>query len=112
MAYRRIDSKVVVDCDEVLNKEECKDCGICVDYCPTSALSWIGGEREGERRSKEGVFTGAGENGKWEKLLGLLEEKQRELGHIPKEAIEEVAGELGLSVSEVYGVPGHRVSCG
>lgn len=38
MAYRGFRSKVVVDCDVALNKEECKDCGICIDYCPTSAL--------------------------------------------------------------------------
>jgi predicted molibdopterin-dependent oxidoreductase YjgC len=39
MAYRGFQSKVVVDCDVALNKEECKDCGICIEYCPTSALT-------------------------------------------------------------------------
>jgi predicted molibdopterin-dependent oxidoreductase YjgC len=39
MAYRGFRSKVVVDWDEALNKEACKDCGICIDYCPTSALT-------------------------------------------------------------------------
>lgn len=39
MAYRGFGSKVVVDCDVALAKEECKDCGICIDYCPTSALT-------------------------------------------------------------------------
>jgi NADH dehydrogenase/NADH:ubiquinone oxidoreductase subunit G len=39
MAYRGFSSKVVVDCDVPLNKEVCKDCGICIDYCPTSALT-------------------------------------------------------------------------
>ena len=39
MAYRGSKSKVVVDCDEPLNKEECRDCYICIDYCPTSALT-------------------------------------------------------------------------
>ncbi|MGE5839106.1 MAG: 2Fe-2S iron-sulfur cluster-binding protein [Deltaproteobacteria bacterium] len=38
MAYRGFRSKVVVDCDVALNKEACKDCGVCIDYCPTSAL--------------------------------------------------------------------------
>lgn len=38
MAYRGFESKVVVDFDEPLNKDTCKDCGICIDYCPTSAL--------------------------------------------------------------------------
>ena len=39
MAYRGFRSKVVVDWDVALNKEACKDCGICIDYCPTSALT-------------------------------------------------------------------------
>ena len=39
MAYRGFRSKVVVDCDVSLDKEECRDCGICIDYCPTSALT-------------------------------------------------------------------------
>ena len=39
VAYRGFKSKVVVDCDVALDKEACRDCGICIDYCPTSALS-------------------------------------------------------------------------
>jgi NADH dehydrogenase/NADH:ubiquinone oxidoreductase subunit G len=39
MAYRGYQSKVVVDCDDVLDTEVCRDCGICIDYCPTQALS-------------------------------------------------------------------------
>lgn len=38
-AYRGFDAKVVVDCDQPLNKEVCRDCGICISYCPTGALS-------------------------------------------------------------------------
>ncbi len=38
-AYRGYRSKVVVDCDVPLNTEACRDCGICIDYCPTNALS-------------------------------------------------------------------------
>jgi predicted molibdopterin-dependent oxidoreductase YjgC len=39
IGYRGFKSKIIVGVDEPLNKEECKDCGICVDYCPTGALS-------------------------------------------------------------------------
>ena len=39
MAYRGYESKVVVDCDVALNTDACLDCGICIDYCPTNALS-------------------------------------------------------------------------
>jgi predicted molibdopterin-dependent oxidoreductase YjgC len=38
IAYRGYKSKVVVDCDDALNTETCRDCGICIDYCPTKAL--------------------------------------------------------------------------
>lgn len=37
--YRGYPSKVIVDCDVSLTTEVCRDCGICIDYCPTHALS-------------------------------------------------------------------------
>jgi NADH:ubiquinone oxidoreductase subunit E/ferredoxin len=105
MAYRGFGSKVVVDCDVPLNKEVCKDCGICIEYCPTSALMWP----EGVKR-REGASTGkakakpAPENGKRERLLGMLEARQREAGYLSEEAIGDIAASLGLSIGEVYGV--------
>jgi Pyruvate/2-oxoacid:ferredoxin oxidoreductase delta subunit len=39
MAYRGFASKVIVDFDGPLTTDVCRDCGICVDYCPTGALS-------------------------------------------------------------------------
>jgi NADH dehydrogenase/NADH:ubiquinone oxidoreductase subunit G len=38
IAYRGFASKVVVDFDDPLTTEICRDCGICIDYCPTGAL--------------------------------------------------------------------------
>jgi NADH:ubiquinone oxidoreductase subunit E len=105
MAYRGFGSKVVVDCDVPLDKEVCKDCGICIEYCPTSALMWP----EGVKR-REGASTGkakakpAPENGKRERLLGMLEARQREAGYLSEEAIGDIAASLGLSIGEVYGV--------
>jgi NADH:ubiquinone oxidoreductase subunit E/NAD-dependent dihydropyrimidine dehydrogenase PreA subunit/ferredoxin len=105
MAYRGFGSKVVVDCDVPLNKEVCKDCGICIEYCPTSALMWPEAvkRRQGVSKGKAKVRP-APENGKRERLLALLEARQREAGHISEEAIGEIAGTLGLSVGDVYGV--------
>ncbi|MEW6034208.1 MAG: 2Fe-2S iron-sulfur cluster-binding protein [Chloroflexota bacterium] len=40
MGYRGFETKVVVDLDEPLNKEVCRDCGICVPHCPVGALTW------------------------------------------------------------------------
>ncbi len=39
IAYRGFDSKLVVDLDEPLDKEVCRDCGVCIPFCPTGALS-------------------------------------------------------------------------
>ncbi|MDO8473336.1 MAG: 2Fe-2S iron-sulfur cluster-binding protein [Dehalococcoidia bacterium] len=40
MGYRAFHMKVVVDNDRPLDKEICKDCGICVPHCPVGALTW------------------------------------------------------------------------
>jgi NADH-quinone oxidoreductase subunit G len=39
IAYRGFRSKISVGFDEPLIEEVCRDCGICIDYCPTGALS-------------------------------------------------------------------------
>ena len=39
VAYRGFQSKIIADMDGPLKKEVCKDCGICIPYCPTGALS-------------------------------------------------------------------------
>jgi NADH dehydrogenase/NADH:ubiquinone oxidoreductase subunit G len=46
IGYRGFTSKVVVDGDVPLDKEACRDCGICIDYCPTNAL-----RRPGEKEA-------------------------------------------------------------
>ena len=39
IAYRGFDSKVVVDFDQPLDKDVCRDCDVCISVCPTGALS-------------------------------------------------------------------------
>lgn len=39
IAYRGFRSKVVTGFDEPLDNEVCQDCGICIEHCPTGALS-------------------------------------------------------------------------
>ena len=39
IAYRGFDSKVVVDFDQPLDKDVCRDCDVCINVCPTGALS-------------------------------------------------------------------------
>ena len=39
IGYRGFDSKIIVDQDQPLYNEACKDCDICISFCPTGALS-------------------------------------------------------------------------
>lgn len=39
VGYRGFQSKIIADLDGPLKSEVCKDCGVCVGYCPTGALS-------------------------------------------------------------------------
>ncbi len=39
IAYRGFDSKVIVDFDQPIDKDVCRDCDVCISLCPTGALS-------------------------------------------------------------------------
>ena len=39
MGYRSFDSKVIVDCDQPIDKEVCRDCDVCISVCPTGSLT-------------------------------------------------------------------------
>jgi NADH-quinone oxidoreductase subunit G/formate dehydrogenase alpha subunit len=41
VAYRGFQSKIIIDLTGPLKKEVCKDCGVCIPYCPTGALSAV-----------------------------------------------------------------------
>jgi NADH:ubiquinone oxidoreductase subunit E len=105
MAYRGFSSKIVVDCDVPLNKEACKDCGICIDYCPTSALTSPDGTKERKQIEIEKTRAQASiSNPEREMLLEILIAAQRELGYLSEEAMSAAARTLSLPLSEVYGV--------
>jgi NADH:ubiquinone oxidoreductase subunit E/ferredoxin len=104
MAYRGFGSKVVVDFDIPLNKEVCKDCGICIDYCPTSALMWPEGVKKRQGVPKEIKAKPVFENDKRERLLNLLIARKRRDGFLSAASTTEIASDLSLPLSEVYGV--------
>jgi NADH:ubiquinone oxidoreductase subunit E/NAD-dependent dihydropyrimidine dehydrogenase PreA subunit/ferredoxin len=105
MGYRGFESKVVVDCDVPLNKEVCKDCGICIEYCPTNALMWPEGvkRRQNTPRPKAPAATFS-ENGTRTRLLELLKTKYRTAGYLSEQSMSEIALELNIPLSDVYGV--------
>jgi NADH dehydrogenase/NADH:ubiquinone oxidoreductase subunit G len=105
MAYRGFHSKVVVDCDVPLDKEVCKDCGICIAYCPTTALlSPTMRKPKQVSNKKRAKGDAVPERGKRAGLLERLKTRQRESGHISKADVAQIAEALDVSVSEVYGV--------
>ena len=56
VAYRGFDSKVVVDFDEPLDKDVCRDCDVCISLCPTGALSKVTERRE-QKKGKPLITT-------------------------------------------------------
>jgi predicted molibdopterin-dependent oxidoreductase YjgC len=104
VANRGFRSKVVVDCDVPLDKDVCRDCGLCIEYCPTSALLWPERvkRREGFSGAPEGKRTAESEDRT--RLLNLLKERQRAEGRVSEAALSEIASSLTLPLSEVYGV--------
>jgi NADH:ubiquinone oxidoreductase subunit E/Pyruvate/2-oxoacid:ferredoxin oxidoreductase delta subunit len=105
MAYRGFGSKVVVDCDAPLDKEICKDCGICVDYCPTTALTWADGvKRKGKVQQRKTKARKNRDNASRNKLLDLLKSRQITAGYVSEESMKEIATDLNLPLSEVFGV--------
>ena len=57
IAYRGFNSKVVVDFDQPIDKEVCRDCDVCISFCPTGALSKPSRLDE-EKKGKPLVITG------------------------------------------------------
>jgi NADH-quinone oxidoreductase E subunit len=104
MAYRGFASKVVVDADVPLSKEVCKDCGICIEYCPTSALMWPEGVKKRQEAAKKPEQKTFPENGTRHKLLDLLKSRQETEGYVSEASMKEIADTLTLPLSEVYGV--------
>jgi NADH-quinone oxidoreductase E subunit len=103
--YRGFDSKIVVDCDTVLAKEVCKDCGVCAEYCPTSALT-VPGVTVQKKRDRTEVAKACEPSirERHDRLLSALKEAQKEYGYVPERFIRETAEAFGMTVSEVYGV--------
>jgi NADH dehydrogenase/NADH:ubiquinone oxidoreductase subunit G len=57
VAYRGFGSKIVVDFDQPIDKEVCRDCDVCISFCPTGALSKKRGAKE-EKKGKPLIITG------------------------------------------------------
>jgi NADH-quinone oxidoreductase E subunit len=104
--YRGFRSKIIVDSDVPLNKEVCRDCGICVEYCPTSALSKPNqpSEKIETKNVKGSLPQPQPQDEKRGELLVRLKQAQENLDYVSQDFMAETAKSLNISVSEVYGV--------
>ena len=107
IGYRGFESKIITGYDTALTTDECRDCGVCIDYCPTGALS--------KPMDSPSVQTGMTEKGRFRKrkpsiksghseLLPFLKKELSECGYLSPEAMKRVARKTNLSVSETFGV--------
>jgi len=104
--YRAFNSKVIVDNDIPLNKEVCKDCYLCVEYCPTSALTKARHPEDKKRGRKMASIEPRPnpQDRKCGELLPMLKKAQESSRHVSPKFMAKTADTLNLSVSDVYGV--------
>ncbi|MBN2243368.1 MAG: NAD(P)H-dependent oxidoreductase subunit E [Acidobacteria bacterium] len=105
-AYRGFRSKVVVDFDEPLDKEICRDCLLCIDYCPTTALSRPGQADRAkiEPESEPDLPLKAAVDRKRAGLLPELKRAQENFHCVPQGFMADTARSMNLSPGDVYGV--------
>jgi NADH:ubiquinone oxidoreductase subunit E/Pyruvate/2-oxoacid:ferredoxin oxidoreductase delta subunit len=104
--YRAFRTKVIVDTDVALAKDFCKDCWLCVEYCPTSALTKAN-HPEDKKRGKKAVSVSPqprAQDVQCGNLLPMLKNAQARSRYISSRFMANAAGSLSLSVSDVYGV--------
>ncbi len=104
--YRAFNSKVIVDDDIPLDKDVCKDCYLCVEYCPTSALTKSRRPEDKKRGRKTASVTPQPVvvNESRANLLPMLKKAQEKSRCVTRKFMAGAAGALNLSVSDVYGV--------
>jgi NADH:ubiquinone oxidoreductase subunit E len=104
--YRAFRTKVIVDTDVALDKDYCRDCWLCVEYCPTSALIKAR-QPEDKKRGKKAASVSPqpkAQDTRCANLLPMLKNAQERSRHVSSRFMGNAAGSLGLSVSDVYGV--------
>lgn len=103
IGYRGFEAKVITGYDTALTVDECRDCGVCIEYCPTGALS---NPRDSQlvqadrmvKKQPSAMKAGRSE------ILPLLKKELDECGCLSPEAMERVTQRTNLSLSETFGV--------
>lgn len=102
IGYRGFESKIIAGYDEPLTTDECRDCGICIEHCPTGALS-DPKDVSSSRNSRNVPGRYKKRQGRSDALPSLKKELD-ECGSLSREAMERVAKKTNLSLSETFGV--------
>ncbi len=104
--YRAFHSKVIVDNDIPLDKNVCKDCWLCVEYCPTSALSKANRPDDKNRGKRMASVSPRPrtQDPKCGNLLPMLKKAQARSHYVSRKFMADTADSLNLSVSDVYGI--------
>ena len=105
-AYRGFRSKVIVDFDTSLDKEICRDCLLCIEYCPTSALSRPGQPGIGKKGETPESVSPAPKTPDRQRgtLLPALKKAQESFNCVSRDFMTDTAQAMNLSLSDVYGV--------
>jgi NADH:ubiquinone oxidoreductase subunit E/ferredoxin/NAD-dependent dihydropyrimidine dehydrogenase PreA subunit len=105
-AYRGFRSKVIVDFDSPLDKEICRDCLLCLEYCPTSALSRPGQTCIAAKKEKTETIAPHPKSPDRERrhLLPVLKKAEQNFHCVSQGFMTDTAQSMNLSVSDVYGV--------
>ncbi len=107
VGYRGFQAKIVFGRDEPLESEECRDCGICIDHCPTGALSTpalTSRTQEDGNGKKASRREAPSEGAQRSALLNLLKAAKEEEGFVSPDAIGRIAETHNIPISDVYGV--------
>jgi NADH:ubiquinone oxidoreductase subunit E len=104
--YRSFHSKIVVDYDIPLNKEVCKNCYLCIEYCPTTALSKPKhpGDKKRGKKMESATSQPRPQDPRCGNLLPMLKKAQDASRHVSQNFMSKTADSLNLSIGEVYGV--------
>jgi len=107
IGYRGFESKIIAGYDEFLTTDECRNCGICIEYCPTGALSKPPSSPSVQKsltvRKSFPTLKPKKKSGR-EELLPALKKELQAGGCLSHEAMKRTAGKTDLSLSETFGV--------
>ena len=101
IGYRGADSKIIVGADGPLDSEVCRDCWVCLDVCPTSALRPAPGR---ERTVEPDEARPAEKASIREGLLAELKQEQIESHFISQAALARLGERFNTTSGEVYGL--------